>query len=192
MRMNKTLAAINAMEADGIIGRYAIAGAIAAYNYVEAAFTEDIDILVSFDRSPDQASPTLIALAPVFSYLKSKGYTEHRSEGIVIEGWPVQFLSVANALDAEALAEAEEIVVEFSESEMSLRTRILRPEHLVATALLVGRPKDHVRVAQFLSESAVDLGALCDLLVRHGLTGVFQVFCERAGIANPCGIERPP
>src|SRR5262249_46759733 len=165
MRMNKTLAAINAMEADGIIGRYAIAGAIAAYNYVEAAFTEDIDILVSFDRSPDQASPTLIALAPVFSYLKSKGYTEHRSEGIVIEGWPVQFLSVANALDAEALAEAEEIVVEFSESEMSLRTRILRPEHLVATALLVGRPKDHVRVAQFLSESAVDLGALCDLLV---------------------------
>src|SRR5262249_58174626 len=170
MRMNKTLAAINAMEADGIIGRYAIAGAIAAYK-------EDIDILVSFDRSPDQASPTLIALAPVFSYLKSKGYTEHRSEGIVIEGWPVQFLSVANALDAEALVEAEEIVVEFSESEMSLRTRILRPEHLVATALLVGRPKDHVRVAQFLSESAVDLGALCDLLVRHGLTGVFQVFC---------------
>jgi hypothetical protein len=49
MGIKQTLAAINGMEAAGVIGRYAITGAIAAYNYVEAAVTEDLDILVSFD-----------------------------------------------------------------------------------------------------------------------------------------------
>jgi len=32
MGMKQTLDVINRMEADGIIGRYAIAGAVAAYN----------------------------------------------------------------------------------------------------------------------------------------------------------------
>ena len=35
MGMKQTLEVINRMEADGIIGRYAIAGAVAAHNYVE-------------------------------------------------------------------------------------------------------------------------------------------------------------
>jgi hypothetical protein len=35
MGMKQTLDVINRMEADGIIGRYAIAGAVAAYNYIE-------------------------------------------------------------------------------------------------------------------------------------------------------------
>jgi len=34
MGMKQTLDVINRMEVDGIIGRYAIAGAVAAYNYV--------------------------------------------------------------------------------------------------------------------------------------------------------------
>jgi len=49
MGLRRTLAVINAMEAERLIGRYAIAGAVAAYNYIEAAVTEDVDILVSFD-----------------------------------------------------------------------------------------------------------------------------------------------
>ena len=50
MGMKQTLDVINRMEADGIIGRYAIAGAVAAYNYIEPTVTEDLDILVSFDQ----------------------------------------------------------------------------------------------------------------------------------------------
>ena len=60
MGMKQTLAVVNAMEADGIIGRYAISGAIAAYNYIEAAVTDDLDILVSFDRAADQSTAGLI------------------------------------------------------------------------------------------------------------------------------------
>jgi hypothetical protein len=97
MGMKRTLDVLNAMEADGIIGRYALAGAVAAYNYIEPAVTEDVDILVALERDSGQEILGLISLAPIFSYLKAKGYEEFRREGIVIEGWPVQFLPVTEA-----------------------------------------------------------------------------------------------
>jgi hypothetical protein len=46
MGMKQTLEVINRMEADGIVDRYVIGGAVAAYNYVEPAVTEDLDILI--------------------------------------------------------------------------------------------------------------------------------------------------
>jgi len=88
--MKQTLDVINAMEAEGVIGRYAIAGAVAAYNYIEPALTNDLDILVSFDQPATEAASSLISLEPIYSYLKKKGYDEHHEEGIAIEGWPVQ------------------------------------------------------------------------------------------------------
>src|SRR5262245_45469451 len=106
MSIRKTIEVLNAMQADGVIGRYAIAGAVAAYNYIEPAVTRDLDILVTFEN----LSPSgLISLQPIFSYLAMKGYTEHEAEGLVIEDWPVQFLPVANDLQSEALAEANDI-----------------------------------------------------------------------------------
>lgn len=71
MGMKQTLDVINRMEADGIIGRYAIAGAVAAYNYVEPTVTEDLDILVSFDQ-PSGARSGLVTLGPILSWLKAK------------------------------------------------------------------------------------------------------------------------
>jgi hypothetical protein len=57
MGIKQTLDLINRMEADGIIGRYAIAGAVAAYNYVEPTVTEDVDIRFrpSAPNRPDHA-----------------------------------------------------------------------------------------------------------------------------------------
>jgi hypothetical protein len=91
MGMKQTLDVINRMEADGIVGRYAIAGAVAAYNYVEPTVTEDLDILIAFDSGrPLQTG--LITLGPILSYLNDKGYSDFRKEGLIIEGWAVQFL----------------------------------------------------------------------------------------------------
>ena len=112
MGMKATLEVINAMEADGVIGRYAISGAVAAYNYIEPTVTDDLDILIAFKETFDRPKSGLITLAPLFAYLKAKGYQEHRKEGHVIEGWPVQFLPVASDLDAEALAQAQELEVQ--------------------------------------------------------------------------------
>jgi hypothetical protein len=187
--MKQTLDVINAMEAEGIIGRYAIAGAVAAYNYIEPAVTNDLDILVSLEERASAERPTLVSLDPILSYLKEKGYDQHRKEGIVIEGWPVQFLPVANPLDAESLAQAEDINVEINASG-AVKTRVLRPEHVIANALRVGRPQDFIRIAQFLQENAVDVAALCALLHRHSLKDSWQSFCKRAGIDDPCELDR--
>jgi hypothetical protein len=184
MGMKQTLDVINGMEADGIIDRYAIAGAVAAYNYIEPTVTEDL--LVSLDRAPETAQTGLVTLTPVFSYLKGKGHLEHESEGIVIAGWPVQFLPVADSLDSEALAQAHELELRIADA--SVKTRVLRPEHLVAIALRVGRPKDLIRITQFLDDGAVDPRALTGVLSRHRLTESWRAFCARTGIADPCAL----
>ena len=49
MGIKQTLDVINEMEREGVIGRYAIGGAVAAYNYIESAVTEDLDIFVTFE-----------------------------------------------------------------------------------------------------------------------------------------------
>jgi hypothetical protein len=192
MGMKRTLEVVNVMEADGVIGRYAISGAVAAYNYIEPTVTDDLDILISFKETSDRSKSGLITLAPIFAYLKAKGYQEHRKEGLVIEGWPVQFLPVASDLDAEALAQAQEVEIQINEAEGSVWTRILRAEHLVAICLRVGRPKDLIRITQFLEEDAVDLPALSEVLGRHHLKEAWQAFCSRIGIADPCHIQREP
>jgi hypothetical protein len=191
MGMKQTLDVINRMEADGIIGRYAIAGAVAAYNYVEPTVTEDVDILIAFD-SGRRPQTGLITLGPILSHLKDEGYSDFRKEGVLIEGWPVQFILVANDLDAEALATAEEVDLEVQPNEGWVKTRVLRPEHIVATALRVGRPRDRLRIIQFLEEEAVDIDALCNVIGRHGLGDAWLTFCGRAGIVDPCKIKSTP
>jgi hypothetical protein len=189
MGMRQTLDVLNAMEADGVIDRYAMTEAVAAYNYIEPTVTDDLDILISFKEVSDRPESGLITLAPIFAYLNAKGYEEHRKEGLVIEGWPVQFLPVASDLDAEALAQAQEVEIQLNEGEGSVLTRILRAEHLVAICLRVGRPKDLIRITQFLEEDAVDVSILREILLRHGLKEAWQAFCGRTGIADPCDIE---
>jgi hypothetical protein len=186
MGIIQTVKLINQMEADGIIGRYAIEGAFAASYYVEPTLTEDLDILVSFETASAQTKSGIIVLDPVFSYLKKKGYEEFRKEGIVIEGWPVQFIPVANDLDAEALASARE--VDIDDTGGSVRTRVLSPEHIVAICLRVGRAKDFIRIAQFLDENVPDMPLLCSLLHRHGLTESWRAFCFRNNIPDPCNM----
>src|ERR1700694_3580475 len=174
--LNPTLDIINKMETEGVIGPYAIAGAVAAYRYIEASVTEDLDILFSFSA----AKPGLISLGPLTAYLKKLGYTDFRREGIMIEGWAVQFIPVADDLDKEALEQAVEVEIQ------SVRVRILRAEYLVAKALQLGRPKDQIRITQFLNEKAVGINALCDVIKRHGLTTAWKEFCRRTKVHDPC------
>lgn len=61
----------------------------------------------------------------------------------------------------------------------------LKPEHLVAMALRVGRPKDFSRIIQFLDEQAVDLAKLRAVLERHKLLSAWRKFCIKAGARDP-------
>lgn len=157
--MKETIEVLNRMQADGIIGLYAIGGAVGATFYLEPVATMDIDVFVSFQQSAD--SP-LISLSPMFDYLKKMG-CETRGEYVVIGGWPVQFLPPADALGEDALAAAVETAVE------GVSTRVMTAEHLVAIALQVGRAKDHARIVQFVESGVLDAGKLDAILTRHGL-----------------------
>ena len=155
--MKKTFAVINEMVADGAIENYAVAGAIGAMFYVEPFSTEDLD---AFVLTPEDR---LVIEPPGWEYLKSRGYNEIRRDGIVVEGWPVQFIPIKNALEQEAYLNAQHLDFE------GVIVRVALPEHLVAIALNVGRTKDLARVEMFLEQKEVDTDALEDVVRRHGL-----------------------
>jgi hypothetical protein len=183
MSIGKTLQALNQMVADGIVEQYAIAGAVAALNYIEPSVTEDLDILISFEIQP---ASSLVTIGPIVGYMASKGYTEWRKEGLMIEGWPVQFLPVADSLDRDALNSAVAVEDNFG-GDVLVSTRVLSAEHVVAAAVRTARPKDFIRIAAFLDEEAVDLDALNSLLRRFDLYHEWSEFCRKTGLPDPLG-----
>lgn len=166
--MKETLELINQMQADGVIGEYAIGGAVGATFYLAPAATADLDLFVSL---PGQTG-LLVSLSPIYEYLKSRGCTE-QDEYIVVGDWPVQFLPLRNPLHEEAVNQAISTDVE------GVPTRVLSAEHLVAIALETGRAKDHTRILQFVEQQAVDGEKLKGILERHGLSAKWDHFEER-------------
>jgi len=164
--VKETLELINRMQADGVIGKYAIGGAVAATIYLEPAATFDVDVFVTL---PTTKGSLLVSLGPIYEYAKARGYRIER-EHIVIGDWPVQFLSADDDLLHDAVADAVEVNVE------GVRTWVMPAEHLVAIALRTGRSKDHLRILQFIEQDAVDRDRLNQLLDRHGLTARWREF----------------
>jgi hypothetical protein len=159
LELSKVIAIINDMQSTGNIGRYAIGGAVGAAFYIEPARTVDVDIFTVLQTHPNSL---ILSLEPIRDYLRKRGY-EFQGEYVVIEGWPVQFLSKPGLVD-EAIMEAREF-----ELEQSVRTFVFSAEHLVAIALQTNRPKDIARIAQFVEANVLDLKRLEDILRRHGL-----------------------
>ncbi len=69
----------------------------------------------------------------------------------------------------------------------AVKTRVLRAEHIVATAVRLGRLKDLARVEAFLDQHVVDLAALKDVLVRFDLMAAWKAFCFKAARADILG-----
>jgi hypothetical protein len=182
MPLRRTIEVITGLAERGVIRQYAIAGAVAALNYIEPTLTEDLDILVSVADFEHKSG--LILLAPIEKALAELGYNQRSDVGISVEGWPVQFLPVASALDEEALENAIELEIDLT-GDRPLKVRCLRAEHVVATAIKLGRLKDLARVQAFLEQKAINLSALKDVLERHHLMGNWLSFCGKAGIENP-------
>ncbi len=164
--MKTTLEVINRMQAEGVIGKYAIGGAVGATFYLEPSATLDIDIFVSL-KNPEGSS--LLTLAPIYDYLTSRGCKTEK-ETIVIEGWPVQFLPPGGALERESLEQAVETELE------GVRTWVITAEHLVAMALKTARAKDSARILQFVEAGVLDPGKLDQILKRHGLLEKWEQF----------------
>jgi len=152
------------MQADGVIGKYAIGGAVGAIFYLEPVATLDIDIFVSF-----QSAGSLISLSPIYDYLTSRGFKAEK-EYIIVDRWPVQFLPAGNALIEEALELAVQTEVE------GVYTWVMTAEHLVAIALQTGRTKDFSRILQFVESGTLISDKLDSILSRHGLLAKWEQF----------------
>ena len=90
---------INRMQGDGVIGKYAIGGAVGATFYLEPSATVDVDI---FAMLPKAGSSSLLSRAPIYEYLKAHG-CDADGEHVVIGEWPVQFMAPSDALERDAL-----------------------------------------------------------------------------------------
>lgn len=166
--MKTTLEMINRMQGGGVIGEYAIGGAVGATFYLEPSATVDVDIFAMLPKAGSSS------LAPIYEYLKAHG-CDADGEHVVIGEWPVQFLSPSDALEREALAEATQTEIE------GVKTRVMTAEHLVAIAVRTGRPKDHARILQFLEQDAVDTEKLNRVLAGHGLIAKWLQFKKKYG-----------
>ena len=136
MDIKAVITTVNRMQAEGVIQRYAIGGAVGATFYLEPVATLDVDIFVAFRPGPGSL---LVSPQRIFDYLKAHGGTME-GEYIIIGGWPVQFLPPTGPLVEEALQEA---VVRDVEGTPAL---VLTAEHLAAIALQTGRAKDKARL----------------------------------------------
>src|SRR5260221_1551159 len=131
--MKQILAIVEQLHADGVIGPYAVGGAVGAAFYLDPVATLDVDTLVLFEPAP-----LILTLTPIHEARAKLGYSAE-GDAIQIEGWPVQFLPASQPLVAEAVREA------VTREADGLTTRVMAAEHLMAIALQTGRAKDHAR-----------------------------------------------
>jgi hypothetical protein len=151
---------LNQMIADGVIDRYAIGGAVAANLYIEPADTMDVDVFIVLNPLPGRS---LVSLDSIYDYLETQGF-QVNAEGLpVIFGWTIQFLPAEKPLLQEALEQS--VIRDIG----GVQARVFAPEHLAAIAFDLGRPKDKLRLDQFLEEKALDASKLHEILARHGL-----------------------
>jgi hypothetical protein len=165
--MKRTLEILNELETKGVIGRYAIGGAMGATFYVEPLLTFDLDVFVLMPLTESG----LVTLTPLYQALHARGFAAE-GEFVDINGIPVQFLPVYNALLEEALREARTTLYE------DVSTRVLRAEHLVAICVQTGRRKDRERVQILMEQTTLDIAYLSDILERHGLKEKWQQWTE--------------
>jgi hypothetical protein len=158
---------------EGTLSQYAIGGATAAGFHGEPLATRDVDVFVF--NEPQQGE-LLVSLEPIYAKLKELGFVEFEEEGILIHGLPVQFLSASPGLESEAVESA--MAIEWDEH----RARVMRPEHLAAMALAVGRPKDRARLVYLCELPGFDAAAFRAILDRHGLTSQWERWGPALGL----------
>jgi hypothetical protein len=164
--VEKIFAIINQMETDGVIGRYAIGGAVGAIFWLEPMTTKDVDVFVTLPQAPGSS---LLTLVPIYEYLQTRGFAP-QGQFIIIEGWAVEFVPPGTPLVEEALAQAVERDVN------GVLTRVFTAEHLAGICLEVGRLKDHDRMMRFVEAGALDAERFEAILQRHHLVDRWHKF----------------
>jgi len=108
--MERVCDILEQLVSEGTLKAYALGGASAAGFHGKPIATRDIDVFVYLE--PPSGS-LLITLEPLYGRLKQMGFSEFEEEGLLIHGFPVQFISRSPGLEEEALEQA--VSVEWEE-----------------------------------------------------------------------------
>lgn len=157
----------NEMESKGVIGRYAIGGALGAIYWTEPFATKDLDL---FLRVPVSGGGLL--LRPFLEYLVKKGYP-FEGQHIQVGTLPVDFVAVYNPLTEEALDAAIDAEV------YGVSTRIFTAEHLLAIALQTRRPQDLAKAGRLYRQTGLDKKLFAGIIRRHKLSREWNDFKSR-------------
>lgn len=147
------------MRDEGVVRDYAIGGATAVLFYAEPTRTYDVDV---FALLPSMDQSELLALAPIYRWAESRGFTVD-AEHLIVYGVPVQILPAYNALVTEAIQTAR--VHEYQ----GVPVRVVDPEHLIALALQAGGARRRERAWLLLQAGVADRLRLRALLAAHGI-----------------------
>ena len=82
MSLEETLTVLNAMQADGVTGAYAIGGAVAAFLYIEPGTTFDLDVFIAWEPG----AGGLLNVTPLYTWLMARGCSP-KGETVTIAGW---------------------------------------------------------------------------------------------------------
>ena len=168
--MKETLQKINELVELGIIEKYAIAGGMGQFYYIEPSITYDLDLIIQISGEEKTLNP----LWKIYEWAEKNNYKPLK-EHIIIEGIPVQFLLEYNDLVIAALNNRIKIKL-FDEE-----TYILKPEYLMAIMLQTGRSTDKERLTKFLSEFEYNKDLFSAILVQFDLMNTFNKFLKQYG-----------
>ncbi|MCB2155994.1 hypothetical protein KQI84_14015 [bacterium] len=167
--MEATLRILNELEQEGLIERYALAGAMAAMFYpIEPVSTYDLDVFIFV--TPKRSALSLDPFNGLYEELKSRGY-EWQDLYLIIEGIPVQFLPAEKPHIVEAVQTA--VDMEYKGELETVITHVPRAEYLMLIMLDAGRQKDKDRFrllwrADAEGPSFLDRQLLADLVSKYG------------------------
>ena len=178
MDIKKTIATINQMREEGVIGQYAIGGAVGATFYLEPADTKDVDVFVMFKP---KAGQLIVDYTPIYDWLSANNFhfievDGKKTEYIEIAGWPVQFLPAAKPLYQEAFEQS------VGKSFEDIPVRVFSAEHLAAIALEVGRAKDKARLLHFHEAGVLEKERFHSILERNHLLDRWEEFKKQFNI----------
>ena len=167
--MKKAIIVMNELKKEGLIKDYAIGGANGALKWVEPFFTRDLDIFIILIKEPENGE--VIMLSPLYEYLKKRGHNKWVEQWIIIDDVPVEFIP-AEGVSKESVENALEVEFE------SIRTKVMRPEYLIALFLKAGRDKDIRKIEMLLKQTKIDMEKLKDILRRYNLFKKFKRFMK--------------
>ncbi len=131
-----------------------------------------MDIFIALEAPVGQL---IVTLTPIYDYLKRLGCREEGAH-IVIAGWPVQFLPADKPLLKEALEKSLDQDID------GMPVRVFAPEYLAAIALQLGRPKDKLRLLQFIESQVLNEAEFSAVLARHKLLESWSQFKRQMGV----------